>query len=584
MDQNMVMQLISNVISLLALSVVYEVSYLLPVKHKLASEFIKGLLISLIGIIVMSIPFVLRPGLVFDTRSILIGVTALMYGTIPTVVVVVVASVYRIIQGGVGIYVGLAVIVTSATIGLLWQKFVLKQLPRNRWFNTYLFGLTLHIAMLLCMFLLPTPLGQETLRIISVPILVLYPVGTVVLTMLILRQKERTEAMMQVSEANGRYKSLFFNNHAAILLSDPSNGKIVDANAAASQFYGWPVAKLKEMVISDINTIPRHALKEAISGAIDGIENHFFFQQLTASGHVVDVEVYGGPIKFAGRTLIYSITRDVSERVAAEKALHESESRFRMVVQGAPDAIFIFREKEGRFSFLNQAALRLFGADTEDQLLGTLVMDRIHPSFRKIVQDRMNSKEAPPPSEEIFLKLDGTLVNVEVTAVRIGYQEQKSNLVFVRDITERKKMDESRVEMDVQLRQHQKLEAIGTLAGGVAHEINNPLNGIMNYAQLILDMDEQTQASGQYAEEIIHETERISEIVKSLLQFSRQEKQTHSYAEVTDIIDQTISLIRTIIKKDQIQLIIELEPDLPAIKCRSQQIQQVLMNILINAK
>jgi signal transduction histidine kinase len=97
-------------------------------------------------------------------------------------------------------------------------------------------------------------------------------------------------------------------------------------------------------------------------------------------------------------------------------------------------------------------------------------------------------------------------------------------------------------------------------------------------------MSNEASANAEYAREIIHETERISIIVKNLLQFSRQEKQSHSYASIYDIISQTISLVNTVIKKDQIILDIQLDEGLPDIKCRSQQIQQVIMNLLTNAR
>ena len=95
---------------------------------------------------------------------------------------------------------------------------------------------------------------------------------------------------------------------------------------------------------------------------------------------------------------------------------------------------------------------------------------------------------------------------------------------------------------------------------------------------------ELSDSQTEYTREIIRETERVSNIVKNLLQFSRQEKQSHSFASVYDIVNKTTSLINTLIKKDQIELDIQLEENLPNIKCRSQQIQQVLMNLLTNAR
>ncbi len=150
---------------------------------------------------------------------------------------------------------------------------------------------------------------------------------------------------------------------------------------------------------------------------------------------------------------------------------------------------------------------------------------------------------------------------------------------------ERQRAAAERQQMQAQLLQSQKLESIGTLASGVAHEINNPINGILNYAQLIHDV-----ASGSneklagYAAEILRETERVAIIVKNLLTFARHEKQGQSPACVKDIVENTLSLVRTVMRHDQIILEVDVPGDMPKIRCRSQQIQQVLMNLLTNAR
>ncbi len=135
-----------------------------------------------------------------------------------------------------------------------------------------------------------------------------------------------------------------------------------------------------------------------------------------------------------------------------------------------------------------------------------------------------------------------------------------------------------------QLLQCQKLESIGTLAGGVAHEINNPIMGIMNYAQLILDETRISESVHEFAGEIITETKRVARTVRNLLMFARQDKQGHSPARMVDIVAQTQSLIQTVMRHDQILLEVDVPEDLPRVTCRSQQIQQVLMNLLTNAR
>ncbi|MBI2297354.1 MAG: response regulator [Armatimonadetes bacterium] len=148
----------------------------------------------------------------------------------------------------------------------------------------------------------------------------------------------------------------------------------------------------------------------------------------------------------------------------------------------------------------------------------------------------------------------------------------------------RRQAEEQRAHLEAQLRQQQKLESIGTLAGGVAHEINNPIMGVMNYAELILDDVPLDSPLAQHAGEILRETERIATIVRNLLQFARHEKQSHSPARMEDIVEGTLSLVRAILRHDQIELEVEIPAELPALRCRTQQIQQVLMNLLTNAR
>lgn len=587
MDVELFVGLINNAALLMALVIVYEFTSVIRFRNQKTVPYINGILIGLIGLAIMMVPFQLTSGIIFDTRSILISVTALTFGPIPAIVASIILSAFRIFLGGAGVWMGVAVLIESTVLGILWRRYLLNRKFKHRWLNIYIFGIVVHLVMLACTALIPWPQSMEVLQAISLPVMLIYPAGTVLLSILLLQQKERKEALLQIAESEAKYTSIYHNNYACMLLLDPENGMIVDANQAAAKFYGWSVDELKSMRIDQINVLSTEAVKRNMENATSFRENHFFFQHVIASGEALDVEVYSGPIMIKGKQLIYSIIHDISERAAATKALQESEARFRLLIESAPEAIFI--QTGGEFKFLNHFAVSLFGADSVDELLGTPVMNRFHPDYHDIIRKRIiqlnEGKESVPSNEEIFVKLDGTPVDVDVTAVPLHYKNLDGALVFARDITERKKLENEKNEVEAQLRQQQKLEAIGTLAGGVAHEINNPINGIMNYAQLILDIDERKDGeAAKYAGEIIHETERVAVIVRNLLQFSRQEKQSHSYANIYDIINQTISLIKTVVKRDQITLVLDLEEELPDIKCRSQQIQQVLMNLMTNAR
>lgn len=156
-------------------------------------------------------------------------------------------------------------------------------------------------------------------------------------------------------------------------------------------------------------------------------------------------------------------------------------------------------------------------------------------------------------------------------------------LAVGQDITARLQAEEEKESMEVQLRQSQKLESIGTLASGVAHEINNPLTGIINYADLIVERVKNDELR-KFAQGIMKEGNRVAEIVKNLLSFARQEKQSPSPARIEDIINASFTLVGAVLRKDQITIEKEIPEGLPDVRCRSQQIEQVIINLLTNAR
>jgi len=160
-------------------------------------------------------------------------------------------------------------------------------------------------------------------------------------------------------------------------------------------------------------------------------------------------------------------------------------------------------------------------------------------------------------------------------------------LISFTSIEDRVRAEEEKNRLEEQLRRQQKLEAIGTLAGGVAHEINNPLNIIMNFAELILDdaaVSGDVEAIRSYAASIVSESERISGIVRNLLSFSKHDEEAPAAVGMERIIEDTAVLTRRILAKDDIALSLESEDGQPQVKCRRKQIMQVLMNLIINAR
>ena len=153
---------------------------------------------------------------------------------------------------------------------------------------------------------------------------------------------------------------------------------------------------------------------------------------------ILQYDADGKPMKLVGSL------RNITERKQAEDALRESEERFRMLVESAPEAIFV--QSQGYFVYLNPAMLRLFGASTPEELLGKEFMERIAPEYHEAIRKRIRMQretgKPAPLMEQEYLRMDGSMVPVETTAVAVWFQERDAHLVFVRDVTDRKRTEE----------------------------------------------------------------------------------------------------------------------------------------------
>ncbi len=258
-----------------------------------------------------------------------------------------------------------------------------------------------------------------------------------------------------------------------------------------------------------------------------------------------------------------------------------AERRFRNVIETVPVALVIINENN-HIQFVNRRAEQYFGYSSEE--FADLNADALLSAHGEITDLSLELGKAGRNSEEFSSiqeahghRRDGSVFPVVLELRPIRLDGQDMVLCTITDIEDRKKME-------AHLRQQQKLESIGTLAGGVAHEINNPINGIMNYAQLIEDRLDNDNPLQVFADGIRTESERVAEIVRNLLSFSRQVDEPHQITKISDLVANTVTLVGTIIRRDHIVLNVDVPDDIPAIHCNPQQIRQVLMNLLINAR
>jgi len=279
------------------------------------------------------------------------------------------------------------------------------------------------------------------------------------------------------------------------------------------------------------------------------------------------------------------LEQDVAARQMAEAALRESEARFRSLVEAAPEGIFV--QSQGRFVYVNPAMLRLFGASRVENLLGMEIMERIAPECREAVRERIQlqretGKPAPLMDQE-YLRLDGSQVPVETTAVPVRYQGRDAHLVFVRDITRRRQTEEEKAKLEAQLAQAQKMESVGRLAGGVAHDFNNLLTVINLYSDMALRSLEPDNPLRQDLEEIRRAGDRAAQLTRQLLIFSRRQPLEMRTLNLNEVLQGLAKMLPRLLGED-ILLQMKLAPDLGYIHADPGQIEQVVVNLAVNAR
>jgi PAS domain S-box-containing protein len=281
---------------------------------------------------------------------------------------------------------------------------------------------------------------------------------------------------------------------------------------------------------------------------------------------------------------LVGVVEDVTARVNAQEALRQSEQRFRQLVEHAPFGIFV--ESGLEFRYLNRAAATLFGASTPQQLVGAPVLDRVHPEDRATVREhsRQTAEGADMGGvQRRFLRLDGDTFPAEVFPAPIVYDCQPSVLVLVRDRTQELCGEQERLRLEQRLNHGQKMESIGRLAGGLAHDFNNHLTVIGGYCDMLLDELSAGDPLCDEVGEIRAAAARAASLTQQLLTFCRKQPAERKPLDLNDVVREHCGILGRLIG-EQIEVVTDLSPDLGSVNADRGQMQQALMNLAINAR
>jgi len=289
----------------------------------------------------------------------------------------------------------------------------------------------------------------------------------------------------------------------------------------------------------------------------------------------------------SGELKTYVYIRDLSERIRMENELRKANEFLQKVIRSSVDGI-IAADMKGNIIIFNEGAERLLKFRS-NEVIGKIHITQLYPpGMAKEIMRRLRSDAYGPPgklptTQTTLVAKDGEHIPVHISAAIVyeGDQEIATVGIFT-DLRERIKMQQQLEETYKQLLQSEKLASLGKLAAGVAHEINNPLGGILMYANMLLEkiQDEDLAADLQ---EIVDQTLRCKEIVRGLLEFARKRGEEKSLIQINQVIEKCIALLENQALFHNIQLDRRMDPDLPPILADGGQMQQVFTNLLVNA-
>jgi PAS domain S-box-containing protein len=382
---------------------------------------------------------------------------------------------------------------------------------------------------------------------------------------------ERKKALEAIHESEERYKVLSDASFEGIVITD--EGRFVDVNRAALEIFGY---KREELIGRSVLDVISPEDRELVENQLSkGDLSPYNLRAFHKDGHILHVEARPSMIRYNGRMVRLSALRDVTDRRRAE----EQRIRLQTAIEQTTDAVVI-SDHQGQIQYVNPAFEETTGYTREE------AVGQTHNLFRRgnyKVDDRQGLMRCVTGGSTwsgrfSTLRKDGSAyeVNATISPVR-DHDDNVVNYVGVlRDITHE-------AALEAQLRQAQKMEAIGGLAGGIAHDFNNLLTAIMANSELLRSQLQSDELQVRIVDEILKISDRASLLTRQLLTFSTKQDFETTPINLKDVIAASQTMLGRLIRED-IAIRTEICSELGLILADLGQIEQVIMNLVINAR
>jgi two-component system, cell cycle sensor histidine kinase and response regulator CckA len=394
--------------------------------------------------------------------------------------------------------------------------------------------------------------------------------------------EEHERSVHALQSRAAMFEKAFRASPDAVNVSRISDGVYVLINPGFSELTGYSEAEVvgSSSLHLDIwaNPKDRDRLVSGLeaTGTVRGLQASFRLKDGTVATGLLSASV----IDLEGVPCILSITRDISDRIRAEQAIVSSEEQLRSVIEFAVDGIALW-DADGRIVEVNQRCCEMAG-EPREKLIGRHLSTIFTPESveRAPLRFDLIAQGSRVVAERELARADGTAIPVEVNSIRMP---NGTHQTFVRDLTERKRADQERAAMQERLRRADRSDALGRMAGGIAHDLNNLLTPILAGASILLQKQGLPPEVKGEIETIVDAGRRAAELTRQILAFSRQQVLALRALDLNDEISKTMHLLRRVVG-DQMEVVLNLERDLPKVSADPSQVQQVLLNLAINAR
>jgi len=539
MEETTIIDLVQNTAILLVMAMFYEIFWLRnDVSKSLWPKIISGLILGAIGIVLMLTPWTFIPGVIFDSRSIMLSISGLFLGPIPTIIAMLITGTYRVMIGGDGIWMGLAVIISSGTIGLLWRQFRTSWRDKNKYIELLAMGVIVHLIMLGCAGLLPSDIIILTLKTLVLPLMLIYAPGTMFLGLLLLREENtyqtKLSLLQEIADHKKAEEAIFqsrkdweetFDSLTDMITVHDKDYNIIRANKAGKSLLHLPEVE-KQMKLKcfsfyhgtktpPVGCPSCDCFKKGIPGVFELFEPHLnrFLEIRAIPRFDSDNQLVG----------MIHVVRDITDRKLVDEKLSREQYLMNSLMDNLPLNIY-FKDMESRFIRINNAQIQSLGLSNPGDEIGKTDFDFFTEEHaRQAYEDEHEIIQSGKPliKEEKETRADKP--DTWVSTIKLPLLDHEGKIVgtfgISRDITERKLAEEELIKALAKAEESDRLKT--AFLNNISHEIRTPFNGILGFLSIIQTSDLNESERDEYIEIINQSADRLMQTINDIVEMSQ---------------------------------------------------------------